>query len=54
MDEISYRVVLIGFPMFTLGGLFFAMIWAQTAWGRFWGWRTYSLTCDNWIWYDYL
>ncbi len=38
MDEISYRVVLIGFPMFSLGGLFFAMIWAHTAWGKFWGW----------------
>ncbi|MGE8203633.1 c-type cytochrome biogenesis protein CcsB [Heyndrickxia sp. NPDC080065] len=38
MDEISYRAVLIGFPLFSLGGLFFAMIWAQIAWGRFWGW----------------
>lgn len=38
VDEISYRSVLIGFPVFTLGGLIFAMIWAQIAWGRFWGW----------------
>lgn len=38
MDEISYRSVLIGFPVFTLGGLIFAMIWAQIAWTRFWGW----------------
>jgi len=38
MDEISYRSVVIGFPLFTLGGLLFAMIWAQIAWGRFWGW----------------
>ncbi|MGM7635425.1 c-type cytochrome biogenesis protein CcsB [Bacillus sp. Hm123] len=38
MDEISYRAVLIGFPVFTLGGLIFAMIWAQIAWSRFWGW----------------
>lgn len=38
MDEIGYRAVLIGFPVFTLGALIFAMIWAQIAWGRFWGW----------------
>ena len=38
LDEIGYRSVLIGFPVFTLGGLIFAMIWAQIAWTRFWGW----------------
>lgn len=38
MDEISYRSIVIGFPLFTLGGLVFAMIWAQMAWSRFWGW----------------
>lgn len=38
VDEIGYRSVLIGFPVFTLGALVFAMIWAQIAWGRFWGW----------------
>lgn len=38
LDEIAYRSVLIGFPLFSLGGLFFAMIWAQLAWGRYWGW----------------
>ncbi|WP_079530166.1 c-type cytochrome biogenesis protein CcsB [Halobacillus hunanensis] len=38
VDEISYRAVAIGFPIFTLGALIFAMIWAQQAWDRFWGW----------------
>lgn len=38
MDEMSYRIVIIGFPLFSLGGLLFAMIWAHLAWGRFWGW----------------
>jgi cytochrome c-type biogenesis protein CcsB len=38
VDEIGYRSVLIGFPVFSLGALVFAMIWAQIAWGRFWGW----------------
>lgn len=38
LDEISYRAIAIGFPLFTLGALIFAMIWAHEAWGRFWGW----------------
>lgn len=38
MDEINYRAVIIGFPLFTLGALVFAMIWAQITWSRFWGW----------------
>ncbi len=38
VDEVSYRAVAIGFPVFTLGALIFAMIWAQQAWNRFWGW----------------
>ncbi|WP_461177871.1 c-type cytochrome biogenesis protein CcsB [Virgibacillus ainsalahensis] len=38
LDEINYRAVAIGFPVFTLGGLIFAAIWAQIAWDRFWGW----------------
>jgi len=38
LDDISYKSVAIGFPFFTLGGLFFGAIWAKHAWGRFWGW----------------
>src|SRR5690625_616738 len=38
LDEITYRAISIGFPLFTLGGLVFAAIWAQIAWDRFWGW----------------
>ncbi len=38
LDEISYRAVAIGYPIFTLGGLIFAMIWAKEAWGRYWDW----------------
>lgn len=38
LDEMSYRSVLIGFPVFTLGALIFAMVWAQEAWSRMWGW----------------
>ncbi|MFQ3542934.1 c-type cytochrome biogenesis protein CcsB [Halobacillus rhizosphaerae] len=38
VDEVAYRSVAIGFPVFTLGAIIFAMIWAQQAWDRFWGW----------------
>ncbi len=38
LDLLSYRAVAIGFPLFTLGGLFFGAIWAKHAWGRYWGW----------------
>ncbi|ENH97374.1 Cytochrome c biogenesis protein ResC [Gracilibacillus halophilus YIM-C55.5] len=38
IDEVCYRAVAIGFPVFTLGGLIFASIWAQQAWDRYWGW----------------
>src|SRR5690625_2549494 len=39
VDEITYRSVAIGFPLFTLFGLILAAIWAQIAWDRFWGWE---------------
>jgi cytochrome c-type biogenesis protein CcsB len=38
LDEISYRAVAIGYPIFSLGGLVFAMFWAKEAWGRYWFW----------------
>ena len=38
LDSISYRSVAIGFPLFTLGGLVFGMVWAYKAWGTYWSW----------------
>jgi cytochrome c-type biogenesis protein CcsB len=38
LDRLAYRAIAIGFPFFTLGGLFFGAIWAKHAWGRYWGW----------------
>jgi len=38
LDTLIYRAISIGFPFFTLGGLFFGAIWAKHAWGRYWGW----------------
>lgn len=53
LDEISYRAIAIGFPIFTLGALIFAMIWAHIAWGRFWDWdpkETWALI--TWLFYS--
>jgi ABC-type transport system involved in cytochrome c biogenesis permease subunit len=38
MDSVSYRSVAVGFPLFTLGGLIFGMVWAYKAWGTYWSW----------------
>jgi ABC-type transport system involved in cytochrome c biogenesis permease subunit len=38
MDSVSYRTIAVGFPLFTLGGLVFGMVWAQKAWGTYWSW----------------
>ena len=38
LDSVSYRCIAIGFPLFTLGGLVFGMVWAYKAWGSYWSW----------------
>lgn len=38
LDELTYNAIKIGYPLFTVGGLIFGMIWANKAWGRYWGW----------------
>ncbi|HVP89907.1 MAG TPA: cytochrome c biogenesis protein [Terriglobales bacterium] len=38
LDSVSYRCVAVGFPLFTLGGLVFGMVWAYKAWGSYWSW----------------
>ncbi len=38
LDNLGYKAIALGFPLFTLGGLVFGAIWAQHAWGRYWGW----------------
>ena len=37
LDEIGYRSVLVGFPSMALV-IILGSIWAETAWGRWWGW----------------
>ncbi len=46
LDDLTYKSVAVGFPVFTLGGLIFGAIWADQAWGRYWSWdpkETWSL-----------
>lgn len=38
LDDITYKSIAIGFPIFSLGGLVFGAIWANTAWGTYWSW----------------
>jgi ABC-type transport system involved in cytochrome c biogenesis permease subunit len=38
LDALAYRAVAVGFPLFTLGGLVFGMVWAYKAWGTYWSW----------------
>ncbi|MGC5247780.1 c-type cytochrome biogenesis protein CcsB [Gordonia sp. DT219] len=37
LDRLAYKCVVFGFPLFGLGVICGA-IWAESAWGRFWGW----------------
>ncbi|MFQ3574706.1 MAG: cytochrome c biogenesis protein CcsA, partial [Thermodesulfovibrionales bacterium] len=46
LDELTYKSIAVGFPVFTLGGLIFGAVWADQAWGRYWSWdpkETWSL-----------
>ena len=37
LDRVAYKTVVFAFPLFGLGVICGA-IWAESAWGRFWGW----------------
>ena len=37
LDRLTYRIVVFGFPVWTFGVIAGA-IWADQAWGRYWGW----------------
>jgi cytochrome c-type biogenesis protein CcsB len=46
LDDITYKSIAIGFPLFTIGGLIMGAVWANSAWGRYWSWdpkETWSL-----------
>lgn len=38
IDEIAFRVHAFGFPVWTFAALIAGPIWAEYAWGRYWGW----------------
>ncbi|MDF0531660.1 c-type cytochrome biogenesis protein CcsB [Tsukamurella sp. 8F] len=37
LDRIAYATVIVAFPLFS-AGVICGAIWAESAWGRFWGW----------------
>jgi len=37
LDDIAYRSVMVGFPLLA-AGIALGAYWADTAWGRYWGW----------------
>lgn len=52
LDQLSYQSIAFGYPIFTLGALVFAMIWAEEAWGSYWSWdpkETWALI--SWLFY---
>jgi cytochrome c-type biogenesis protein CcsB len=54
LDEVTYKSIAVGFPIFTLGGLIFGAIWADQAWGVYWSWdpkETWSLI--TWFFYAF-
>ena len=38
LDRVAHRTAVFGFPLWTFGVLIAGPIWAESAWGRFWGW----------------
>ncbi|MDT7782885.1 MAG: hypothetical protein QOF58_1304 [Pseudonocardiales bacterium] len=47
LDRMSYRTTVLAFPLFT-AGIICGAIWAEAAWGRFWGWdpkETVAFVC---------
>ncbi len=37
LDKVAYRIVAFAFPIYTFG-IICGAIWAEAAWGRYWGW----------------
>jgi cytochrome c-type biogenesis protein CcsB len=38
LEELGFKIVIFGFPIYALGALLFGSIWAHEAWGRYWFW----------------
>ena len=53
LDRLTYRAVIAGYPVFTIGALIFGAVWAEAAWGSFWSWdpkETWALI--TWLFYS--
>jgi cytochrome c-type biogenesis protein CcsB len=37
LDRVAYRILIVAFPLYTFAVVAGA-VWAESAWGRFWGW----------------
>lgn len=51
LDRLAYRSAIVAFPVFTFGVIAGAM-WAEVAWGRYWGWDPKE-TCSFITWVLY-
>jgi len=52
LDEINYKAISIGYPLFTVGALIAGAIWASKAWGAYWSWDPKEVTAlITWIFY---
>ena len=38
LDNLTYKAVSMGFPLFTAGAMVAGAIWAKQAWGSYWSW----------------
>lgn len=38
LDKLTYKLIAIGYPIYTAGALIFGSIWAYYAWGSYWSW----------------
>nr|WP_241726101.1 c-type cytochrome biogenesis protein CcsB [Dietzia sp. DQ11-38-2] len=51
LDRLSYRTAVIAFPIFSVG-IILGAVWAESAWGRFWGWDPKeTVTFISWVLY---
>ncbi|MFC9896696.1 c-type cytochrome biogenesis protein CcsB [Nocardia sp. NPDC127579] len=51
LDRLAYKTTILGFPLFG-AGVILGAIWAEAAWGRFWGWDPKE-TCSFIAWVLY-
>ncbi len=52
LDTLTYRSIVAGYLLFTLGALFAGALWAHRAWGSFWSWDPKE-TCSLIVWLIY-